>query len=117
MEKAELYIPIALAIRDLRSCAILCSAERLFLTDVSGKSVGLTWIALPFKMEPICCSETFVRNCHSTLRKAPQERGYHSQRAGGPNHAKCEIRKLFKQPSYLPGDKLLTPLAAENRLE
>jgi hypothetical protein len=31
--------------------------------------------------------------------------------------AKGEIRKLFKQPSYLPGDKLSTPLATENRLD
>jgi hypothetical protein len=31
--------------------------------------------------------------------------------------AKCEFRKLFKQPSYLPGEKLSTTLATENLLD
>lgn len=31
--------------------------------------------------------------------------------------AKGEIRKLFKQTSYLPADKMSTPLATENRVD
>ena len=58
---------------------ILRSIEWLFRTDVSGQPIDPIFKvqALTLKMGPISCSETSVRNHHSTLRNIPKERRFH----------------------------------------
>jgi hypothetical protein len=66
----------------MRCSGILLAVGWHFITDVSGKPVGLIFkvqavqplITRPLKMVPIGCPETPVRNYHPTLRKTPEER-------------------------------------------
>jgi hypothetical protein len=44
------------------------------------KIFGFTWTALPLKMGPICCAETWVTTHQSTQRNAPEERRSHLHR-------------------------------------
>jgi len=79
----------------LRSFGILHSVERQFLTDVSGQATAhifksqtvYSWTDWPLKMIPAGWPKTSVRNCHSTLRKIPEEGRSHTA-AEDRNHAK-----------------------------
>jgi hypothetical protein len=68
----------------------LMQSRMVFCTDVSEQTIGpikgskviifrgqavpcTSWTAGPFKMGPVGYPETSVRNCHSTLRRTPEE--------------------------------------------
>ena len=53
---------------------MLCTAERLFATDVAGHLSIFKNETLLFKIEPIRCPETSLENYHSTLRIILEER-------------------------------------------
>jgi len=71
----------------MRSSWILRSVEWQFLADVLGQLLGpickgQEWTSWSFKMGPLDCPETSVRNCHSKLHNNPEERISHLHRGG-----------------------------------
>jgi hypothetical protein len=64
----------------LSASSVPTSRGNLFLpSSVVKKSKKTSW---PLKMEPMGCSETSVKNYHSSLRNIPEERRSHLHRVG-----------------------------------